>query len=78
MTCKSCEERRQWIKQQVENAKQSWQRLINRNNQQTTRSDDSAKSDDDESDANSSNSESTVDRNSGSEQSIDESGTKSD
>lgn len=63
MTYLSCEKRREWIEQQVENAKKSWQKLIGRNNQQISGVDDRTKS--------------TTNRNRGSKQPVDESSSKS-
>lgn len=77
MTCISCEKRREWIKQQLDNAKQSWQRLINRNSESIAASDDRTEPIDVIDDAGNGNPEPTIDLNRGSEQSIDESSSKS-
>ncbi len=77
MTCISCEKRREWIKQQLDNAKQSWQRLINRNSQPTAASDDRTESSDVINDASHGKPEPATDFDRGSEQSINQSGSES-
>ncbi len=77
MTCLSCEKRREWIKQQLDNAKQSWQRLIKRNSESIAESNDRTEPISVVDDASDGNPEPATDRNSGSEQSIDESGSES-
>lgn len=77
MTCISCEKRREWIKQQLDNAKQSWQRLINRNSESIAASDDRTESSDVIYDASDGNPEPTTDLDRGSEQSINQSGSES-
>lgn len=77
MTCISCEKRREWIKQQLDNAKQSWQRLINRNSEPIAASDDRTESSDVVNDASDGNPEPATDFDRGSEQSINQSGSES-
>ena len=77
MTCISCEKRREWIKQQLDNAKQSWQRLINRNSEPIAASNDRTEPNDVVNDASNGNPEPATDLNRGSEQSINESSSES-
>ncbi len=77
MTCISCEKRREWIKQQLDNAKQSWQRLISRNSEPIISSDDRTEPNDVVNDASDGNSKPATDLDRGSEQSINQSGSES-
>ncbi|WP_151981562.1 hypothetical protein [Acinetobacter guerrae] len=77
MTCLSCEKRREWIKQQYEQAKESWRRLINRDSKHIASSDDRSEPNDVVDDASNGNPEPAIDLNRGSEQSINESGSES-
>lgn len=78
MTCLGCEKRREWISEQLEAAKKSWRMLVQRNSPQVAGSNDSTESSDSHTKPSDEHTESTADFNRGSEQSIDESSSKSD